>query len=182
MHHTLLLNADFNPISILPLSVVNWQHAVKLYFLGRVEILETYPNRVIRSEHLTMEIPSVCVTKEYFNYKKTVKFSRSNVFLRDLYTCAYCEETFNSKELTLDHVIPRAASGKTNWENIVTSCKACNYKKGSKLWKPKRNAFKPDYYSLIAHWKNQPFHVGHESWHKYLGIEEVRTKSIAASR
>jgi 5-methylcytosine-specific restriction endonuclease McrA len=173
MADTLLLNADFNPISILPLSVVSWQHAVKLYFLDRVEILETYPNRVIRSEHLTMEIPSVCMTKEYFNYKKNVKFSRANVFLRDLYTCAYCEETFASKELTLDHVLPRAAGGKTTWENTVTACKPCNYKKGSKLWKPKRGPFKPDYYSLISQWKNRHVHVGHESWLKYLGVKEA---------
>jgi len=180
MNLTLLLNADYNPISILPLSVVNWQHAVKLYFLGRVEILESYPDRLIRSEHLTMNVPSVCITKEYFNYRKTVKFSRTNVFLRDLYTCAYCQETFDSKELTLDHVIPRASGGKTNWENIVTSCKPCNYKKGTKLWKPTRNPYKPDYYSLISHWKFQPFQVKHQSWNKYLGIVETTNKSLQA--
>ena len=171
MSTTLLLNADFNPISILPLSVVPWEHAVKLYFLGRVEILESYPGRLIRSEHISMEVPSVCMTKEYFNYKKNVKFSRANVFLRDLYTCAYCEDTFDSRELTLDHVIPRASGGKTTWENSVTACKPCNYKKGSKLWKPKRGPFKPDYYSLIAQWKNRPVHVGHQGWYKYLGLE-----------
>lgn len=172
MSQTLLLNSDYNPISILPLSVVSWEHAVKLYFLDRVTILETYPDRVIRSEHLTMEIPSVCVTKDYFNFKKTVKFSRANVFLRDLYQCQYCAETFDKKELTLDHMIPRASGGKTTWENSVTACKPCNFKKGSKLWKPLRQPFKPDYYSLIAQWKNQNIHVAHPSWLKYLGIEE----------
>jgi 5-methylcytosine-specific restriction endonuclease McrA len=170
MLHTLLLNADYKPISILPLSIVSWQHAIKLYFLSRVEILETYPNELIRSEHLIMETPSVCITKEYFNYKKTVKFSKSNIFLRDLYTCAYCNETFDRKELTLDHVIPRAAGGLTTWENSVTACRYCNSKKGHKLQKPLRAPFKPDYYSLVNQWKLQPFTVHHKSWIKYLGI------------
>lgn len=169
---TLLLNSDFNPISVLPLSVVSWQHAVKLMFLDRVVVIETYPGRVIRSEHLTIEVPSVCMTKDYFNYKKTVKFSRANMFLRDLYQCQYCADTFDTKDLTLDHVIPRASGGKTTWENSVTACKACNYKKGSKLQKPLRAPFKPDYYGLIGQWKNRPFRVGHASWYKYLGIEE----------
>ena len=171
--HTLLLNADYKPISILPLSVTSWQHAVKLYFLGRVEILETYPDLPIRSEHLTMETPSVCVTKEYFNYKRTVKFNKSNLFLRDLYTCAYCNETFERKELTLDHVIPQALGGKTTWENSVTCCKACNNAKGTKLWAPTRKPYKPDYYSLIANWKHQSFRVTQKSWFKYLDIEET---------
>lgn len=173
MSDTLLLNSDFNPISILPLSVVSWQHAVKLYFLDRVTILESYPDRVIRSEHLSMEIPSVCVTKEYFNYKKTVKFSRANMFLRDLYQCQYCGDTFNTNELTLDHVIPRASGGKTTWENSVTACKPCNYKKGHKLQKPLRAPFKPDYYNLINQWKNKPIRHIHPSWLKYLGMEEA---------
>lgn len=176
---TLLLNSDFNPISILPLSVISWQHAVKLMFLDRVTVIETYPNRVIRSEHLTIEVPSVCVTKEYFNYKKAVKFSKANLFLRDLYQCQYCADTFDIKELTLDHVNPRANGGKTTWENSVTACKPCNFKKGSKLIKPLRPAFKPDYYNLIAQWRNRPFHIGHPTWNKYLGLDEDAV--IAAS-
>ena len=50
MSDTLLLNADHQPISILPLSVIGWQHAVKLMFLDRITVLETYEDRVIRSE------------------------------------------------------------------------------------------------------------------------------------
>jgi 5-methylcytosine-specific restriction endonuclease McrA len=173
MSQTLLLNSDFNPISILPLSVVSWQHAVKLMFLDRVTVIETYPDQQIRSEHLTIEMPSVCVTKEYFNYKKAVKFSRQNLFLRDLYQCQYCADTFNTNDLTLDHVIPRSSGGKTVWENSVTACKPCNHRKGSKLLKPLRAPFKPDYYNLIGQWRNCTFHIGHPTWNKYLGIGDA---------
>ena len=85
MSDTLLLNQDYSPISILPLSVIGWQHAIKLMFLGRVNVIETYPNWLIRSEKLTINVPSVCVTKDYFHYKKGVRFSRYNMYLRDLF-------------------------------------------------------------------------------------------------
>lgn len=174
MSDTLLLNSNFEPISILPLSVISWQHAIKLMFLDRVEVIEEYPNWVIRSEHLAINVPSVCVTKEYFNFKKGVKFSRQNLYLRDLYQCQYCDDTFTPKDLTIDHVIPRASGGKTNWENTVTACKPCNHKKGTKLWKPTRMPFKPDYYNLVNKWKNQGVHIRNESWYQYLGIDRQR--------
>lgn len=180
MLQTLLLNSDFNPISVLPLSVISWQHAVKLYFLDRVTILESYPGQLIRSERLTMEVPSVCVTKEYFNFKKSVKFSRANLFLRDLYQCQYCGDTFNKAELTIDHVIPRSSGGKTNFENAVTACKPCNFKKGNKLQRPLRAPYKPDYFGLLSQWKNKPVHVGHEGWYKYLGIESKTATSSSS--
>ena len=171
MSNTLLLNSDFNPISILPLSVISWQHAIKLYFLDRVTVIEEYDNWEIHSEYLTIKVPAVCVTKDYFKYKKAAKFSRSNLFLRDLYQCQYCGDTFDHKELTLDHVIPRSEGGKTTWENSVTACKPCNHKKATKHWRPLREPFKPDQYHLINKWKQRPVRVQHESWYQYLGLE-----------
>ena len=82
MSDALLLNSDYTPISILPLSVIDWQHAIKLIWLGRVSVIDTYPNRIIRSERVAMNIPSICVTKDYFHYKKHVKFNRGNLYLR----------------------------------------------------------------------------------------------------
>jgi hypothetical protein len=38
----------------------------------------------------------------------------------------------HASNLTLDHLLPSAKGGKTTWENIVTACKTCNMKKGSK--------------------------------------------------
>lgn len=171
MSTTLLLNQSYEPVSVLPLSVIDWQHALKLYFLDRVTILESYPDWVIHSEHLSINVPSVCVTKEYFHYKKSVKFSRSNLYLRDLYTCQYCGDVFDHRELTIDHVIPRMAGGKTNFENTVTSCKPCNHRKGSKLIKPLNEPYKPDYYTLVKRWKNRGIiQVPCESWYRYLGV------------
>lgn len=169
----LLLNSNYEPISILPLSIINWQHAIKLMFLDRITVLETYDNHVARSSNLTINYPAVAVTKSYFNNKRSVRFSRTNLYLRDLYTCQYCDEVFDAKELTLDHMIPRAMGGKTNWENAVTACKPCNHKKGAKLWKPLREPYKPDYYNLVSKWKTRPIRIEHPSWYQYLGIEPM---------
>jgi 5-methylcytosine-specific restriction endonuclease McrA len=69
-------------------------------------------------------------------------------------------------------MIPRSAGGKVNWENAVTACKPCNHKKGTKLWKPLRMPYKPDYYNLVAKWRNRPITIEHPSWYEYLGIEQ----------
>lgn len=174
MSDVLLLNSDYNPISVLPLSVISWQHAVKLHFLDRIQIVETYDNWTIHSEYLTMNVPAVAVTKDYFKFKKNAKFSRSNLFLRDLYQCQYCSDTFAHSELTLDHVIPRSEGGKTTWENSVTACKSCNQRKGAKHWTPIREPFKPDHFQLIKRWKSRPITVKHPSWYQYLGIEPIK--------
>ena len=171
MSDTLLLNQNYEPISVLPLSVINWQHAIKLMYLGRVHVLETYPDWIVHSERLAINVPSVCVTKDYFHYKKHVKFSRYNLYMRDLFKCQYCDDVFDYDELTIDHVVPRMAGGKSVWENCVTACKACNHAKGSKTnIRPKTKPYKPDYYNLVGKWKNMPITVRRESWYQYLGV------------
>jgi 5-methylcytosine-specific restriction endonuclease McrA len=169
----LLLNSNYEPISILPLSIINWQHAIKLMFLDRITVLESYEQHVARSSHLTINYPAVAVTKNYFNPRHNVRFSRANLYLRDLYQCQYCGDTFDSDELTIDHMIPRASGGKITWDNAVTACKTCNHKKGTKLWKPMRMPYKPDYYQLVNRWKNRHVRVEHPSWNQYLGIAQA---------
>lgn len=51
------------------------------------------------------------------------------LFRRDHHICAYCGEEFEAKDLTRDHVHPRARGGSNAWENSVTACKHCNHKK-----------------------------------------------------
>jgi 5-methylcytosine-specific restriction endonuclease McrA len=58
-------------------------------------------------------------------------FTKRNVFLRDEYRCQYCGHRFLTRDLTLDHVLPRCRGGRLHWKNAVTSCHACNGRKGS---------------------------------------------------
>jgi 5-methylcytosine-specific restriction endonuclease McrA len=49
-------------------------------------------------------------------------------------TCVYCGETYEFKELTLDHVKPRSRGGQDLTTNVVCACRKCNQDKGSRNW------------------------------------------------
>lgn len=59
-----------------------------------------------------------------------VKLTRKNVFTRDGNRCQYCGRRFQTRDLNLDHVVPRSRGGKTVWENVVLACSRCNTRKG----------------------------------------------------
>jgi hypothetical protein len=64
--------------------------------------------------------------------RSEVKFNRRNIFARDKNTCQYCGKKQPTNELSLDHIIPRSAGGKSAWDNIVCSCTSCNARKGGR--------------------------------------------------
>ncbi len=77
-----------------------------------------------------------------------MRFSRINVYTRDGFRCQYCGERKEMRDLNYDHVVPRVRGGHTVWENIVTSCYACNDRKGSRTPEEagmtlRRKPFKP---------------------------------------
>ena len=81
----LVLNADYQPLSYYPLSVWNWQEAVKAIFLDRVAVVSHY-DRVIRSPGFEMQLPSVVALKQYVPQDRRPPFTRFNVFLRDRFS------------------------------------------------------------------------------------------------
>jgi 5-methylcytosine-specific restriction endonuclease McrA len=169
MSDTLILNANYQPLSWLPLSVIPWQQSVKLHFMGRISVLEYYDDWEIHSPSLTMNVPALAITKDYHSFSKGIRFSRQNLYIRDLFQCQYCGETFEPYDLNIDHVIPLSKGGKTNWENCATSCKKCNHNKGNKLIKPIREPFRPDYWTLTARRKQFNYNIKHKSWLDYVG-------------
>jgi hypothetical protein len=136
----LLLNADY-----MPLSIIDWKRA--LTWLVRyennsrygIDIVDFYKNDyIIGVNNKKYPIPAVARTKRFFQIKdSSITFSRKNIFLRDQYTCQYCNQTFENKQLTYDHVIPKSKwyhndGSPTTWTNIVTACVNCNRKKGNR--------------------------------------------------
>jgi len=168
-HPALVLNADFRPLSYLPLSLWPWQEAVKAAFLDRVTVISEY-DEVVRSPSMTLRIPSVVVLKDFVRPARTAAFTRFNLFLRDEFRCQYCGAR---GEMTFDHVIPRARGGRTTWENVVAACGPCNLRKGSRtlrqasmtLRKPPREP-RPGELQNIGR-KFPPNHL-HESWLDFL--------------
>lgn len=169
MGQVLILNADYSPLSFLPLSTISWRDAIKIKFLGHARVVEEYSDWVVHSPTVTMAVPSVMISETYIKSRQHVKFNRSNLLIRDNFTCQYCLKPLEHKELTVDHVIPRVRGGKTTWENIVSSCYVCNTIKGHKQhMKPKVKPFKPDYHLLVNHAKKVRIVIPHENWIPYL--------------
>jgi len=173
MSDTLILNADGLPLSVVPLSTLNWQAAIKLQFLENAEVLALYEDWEVHSPSTTLEVPSVLMLREYVKVARGVKFSKANVLLRDDHKCQYCGlKSHELKEpLTLDHVVPRFHGGKTRWENVVAACSKCNLEKAHFMtMKPKCGTPKrPDYFQLVAKSMQMPIEVPHESWMDFTG-------------
>ena len=187
MSDVLLLNASGEPLSLVPLSVVSWQDAMRLYFTGKVRILKSYTDWTVRSQHLNMDVPSIIIMTKHVKWDKTLKYSRTNVFLRDDFTCqlqitSRCKDRHGKAkliDLTLDHVTPKSQGGKTVWANVCTSCKACNSEKGSdETVVPKKRPTKPSYYEILAKRKKLPIHIKDNEWRHYIAWPEDLIKVV----
>ena len=171
MSSTLLLNADMQPVSLLPLSVVEWQEAIRYMVLDKVKVLEWHEDWIVHSARWQTRVPSVIMLNQYQKPKHTMRLSTRNIFLRDAYTCQYCGTTVTEVSATLDHVLPVSKGGKTTWENSATACKSCNYKKAAHVgkMKPKITPYKPTFWDLVGKRRDRGYHFHHPSWSNYLG-------------
>lgn len=119
----------------MPIDVVDWMKALELLFSGKAQVVEEYEDVPIRSQKLSLRLPSVLRLLKSYTRRKHVKFSRSNIFWRDKFCCQYCGIKKGSNELTFDHVIPkcrRTEESFKSWENIVAACIPCNRRKAGR--------------------------------------------------
>ncbi len=127
----------------------------------------------VRTISFKIGIPQVIALLFYDRMpSREVKFTRKNIYERDEFKCQYCGQTFDTKGLNLDHIIPLAKSGRNTWDNVVCSCLKCNTTKGGKTLreagmkliripkKPRWQAFITINFSSIKH----------ESWRHFLDI------------
>lgn len=162
---TLVLSQSYEPVKI-----VSWQRAITLLFLNKVEVVEEY-DRDIKHTLVVIKMPAVVRLLEAFRrVKKPVKFSRVNIYGRDKFSCQYCGIKLTIAEGTYDHVLPRAQGGKTNWENITTSCSDCNGKKANRTpeqagMKLRSKPVRPEWVPVMAIQVGQNFP---EAWRDYL--------------
>ncbi len=123
--NVLILNQDYQP-----LNVVNVRKSLLLIFLDKAEMLHDYPGRKIRTINSEFEYPSVIRLRTYARIPfQFIVLSRKNILKRDGMKCQYCGST---RDLTIDHVIPKSRGGDDSWENLVTACNRCNNRKGNK--------------------------------------------------
>ena len=160
----LVLNQSYEP-----LTVCRARRAVVLIFQGKAEMVENGVG-FIHSISDSFPLPSV-IRLDYLikRPRRQRKLTRFEIFNRDRYTCQYCGN--ETRQLTLDHVIPRYRGGQHTWENVVSACISCNRRKAGRT--PQEARMK-----LLRHpsppnsnpFFNIPYHhlKTKDEWRKYL--------------
>lgn len=164
----LLLNQSYEPVSL-----ISQERAIVLWYSGKVTIVAER-DITWRSVSCTIKVPSIVRLINYVRgltgMRNIVKLTRKNVLLRDNYTCQYCGVKGSPATLNIDHVIPKAQGGKSEWTNLVAACIPCNSSKDCKTPKQagmtlRKKAKKPEFlvFTIHRHIKNVP-----EDWRSYL--------------
>ena len=87
----------------------------------------------VRTPRLQLAVPKII---RLFGYdrlpRQQVKLNRRNIYARDSSRCQYCGKHFPTKDLTIDHVVPRVQGGEHTWRNLVCACVRCNTRKGGR--------------------------------------------------
>ena len=122
----LVLNQNYEPLNICKV-----RRAVTLIYQNKAEMLEDGAG-YIHTSSVDVPVPSVIrlpyLIKRPFRIER--KLTRYEIFNRDHYTCQYCGK--QTKQLTLDHIIPRYRGGQHTWQNLVSACAACNRRKAGR--------------------------------------------------
>ena len=171
-HEVLILNSDYEP-----LNVCNLRRAVILLYLGKADVLHAHDGdeapRLVTGEGEAIAAPSVLRLR--YHVKRPLpelKLSRRSVFARDNYTCQYCG--VQTRDLTIDHIVPKRAGGGMQWDNLVACCRRCNTRKGDKMLHnsgmklsrpPRRPRYVP-YISLTKYING----TKNEVWRDYLPV------------
>ncbi len=123
-----------------PVEWIHWQEAVCLYVKGQVawEIGDTKFPVIGGRSRITglrsrVEINSIIAVKGKLRHKYRQRIvphlTNRELFRRDKHTCLYCGNAFSDRDLTRDHIIPKARGGQDRWTNVVAACRRCNVKK-----------------------------------------------------
>ena len=170
----LVLNQNYEPLNVCGI-----RRAFTLLGADKAELLERN-HQVIHTPTLAIAAPSV-IRLIYLvkRPRPRVKLSRREVFARDRHTCQYCGA--GSRDLTIDHVMPKHRGGRHEWENLVAACRNCNHRKGSKTLAEARMALLREprapradvrylFGSYLADEQNDP-------WRSYLFLSDGPARS-----
>lgn len=188
MSDTLVLNSNFCAVQ-----VADWDKVFSLVWQGHAQVVDddyrTYsfeewaelsklmhdhPNGYVNTVSLRLAIPDVIRLTRYERLPSSeVKFTRRNIYQHYKNQCCYCGGKFSTRELNLDHVMPRSRGGSTNWDNIVLSCIPCNTRKADRtpaeagmklLVQPKRPKWSGPMHEVAL---NMPFPM-RQSWQVFI--------------
>ncbi len=127
----LVLNASLQPLSVIP-----ERRLVVLLSKQKVAFVDDSVRRAIEegidARRFSLDEPVIVQLLANVRVPRmALRPTRANIMLRDEETCQYCGK--HTRDLTLDHVIPRSRGGESTWENLVACCRPCNGRKGNRL-------------------------------------------------
>ncbi|HYL84656.1 MAG TPA: HNH endonuclease [Candidatus Angelobacter sp.] len=103
-------------------------HLVEVYLPE--EIPDLWPDP--REAGEPAPVPKTLVASlEEVDFLKTPEL-RQAVHARERGRCFYCLRQTNERVQCIDHVVPRAESGRNSYRNLVSCCVDCNGKKGAR--------------------------------------------------
>ena len=124
MDKVLVLNSDYTP-----LNVTDVRRGFILVSKGKAEIVKEDVNKIVTTIGEFVR-PLIIRLVNYVRFRRGgIKVGRRRIFKRDGYKCGYCG---SSRNLTIDHIVPRSKGGDNSWTNLVTCCSRCNNEKDSK--------------------------------------------------
>ena len=111
-----------NGVILQPLS---WKEWITLPYNAE----ESY----IKSTTLNVRIPKIIILAKFGKVPiKRPKLTKKSIWKRDNYTCQYTGKKIKEDEGNIDHIQPKSKGGKSDWTNLVLTCKDVNYRKGNK--------------------------------------------------
>lgn len=149
----------------------NARRALVLLDRGKAELIEN-GRGYIRTPTTRFELPSVIRLIYLIRRPRPQgRLTRRDIFLRDKYSCQYCGQ--QTRELTLDHVMPRHRGGVHTWENVVAACKGCNHRKAGRTPEEAR--------MLLRHQPYMPTYSYFRTFYHYLESNDGWRKFIPAA-
>jgi 5-methylcytosine-specific restriction endonuclease McrA len=104
---------------------LKWNQWVSLPFNSNEQYLNSPTQQI--------QIPKIIILTKFGKVPlKRPKLSKQNIWKRDNFTCQYTGKKIKLGEGNIDHVLPKSKGGKTEWSNLVLSCKDINQHKGDK--------------------------------------------------
>lgn len=87
----------------------------------------------VRTATFSIAVPKIIRLFDYDRRPvREIKLNRRNIYARDENQCQYCGRRQPTRELSLDHVVPRVQGGGESWTNLVCACVKCNARKGGR--------------------------------------------------
>ncbi|MHC4775674.1 MAG: HNH endonuclease [Planctomycetota bacterium] len=87
----------------------------------------------VRTPNFQIAVPKIIRLLVYDRLpRQEVKLNRRNLYARDSNRCQYCGTNHPTRELTIDHIVPRVLGGQHSWTNLVCACVRCNARKGGR--------------------------------------------------